>query len=631
MDRTRHALGVLFVHGIGEQPRGDTLLAFGEPLIRCIRAWIDGREIGEADVIESKLSASESGSEEPAHAVLEITVGKRPPLTWLLAESWWADEFSRPPFMKLAGWLLTIGPWAIISHASRWLRHAPRVQVPYQLLKIVLAIPLSMLMQLVVASLALVAWLPIPVLRNAISGFLLRITGTLGDSYVLLENPIQQAAAVGALRQNVEWLSGHCDKVAVVAHSQGAAIARLALAGRRHPKVCVLVTFGSGVAKLTELGSMSTEKLARRVRTILWVSLVAIALLPRALSLTTDDDARSILWTLYLLMPLAMMFAALTVVWGNIKAWPERAAQLSLSPLDWIDYWATADPVPNGPLAPRSTVNGLDQVRITNRISWLTDHSTYWENRDEFVVPLARELDRRAGSGVFAGETPVPAGIPGRRVRVAVLAVARSALGVLAAPMMLFAFRDQLARFGRDVILPTLSDRPLTKPVSELLTGLGSFVGLAIGPLLELDAASVDRLGHAAVAALIPIVLMVAWYRFGVLPLWEGWNTQCFEWQCRPERIPRNVADRAVRPFLVAAVAVIPVLLATRALFQPDAGLLLEETLNVLVAAPVVVMAFFVVLFAGAVVFQVGLSVVRGLRRLAGSDAEPPSASPGRG
>lgn len=614
---SRHALGVLFVHGIGEQPRGDTLLTFSEPLIRCVREWIEGRDIGRANVVESKLSASQLGSEEPAHTVLEITVRDRSAQKWLLAESWWADEFSRPPFMKLAAWLLTIGPWAIISHASRWLGVAPRVQVPYQLLKIVLAVPLSMLMQIAVASLALVAWLPIPVVRRAVSGFLLRITGTLGDSYVLLEDPVQKAAAIGALRHNVQWLADRCDEVAVVAHSQGAAIARLALAERRHPKVCVLVTLGSGVAKLTELGSMSTEKRARSVRTILWVSLVAIALLPRALSLTTDDDVRSILWSLYLFLPLAMMFAALTVVWGNIKAWPERAAELSLSPLDWIDYWATADPVPNGPLAPANVVRGLRQVKVTNRINWLTDHSTYWENRDEFVMPVARELDHRAGTGVFAVETPVEIpGIPGRRFRVALLAAARAAIALLAAPVMLFAFRGQLAPFGRDAILQSLSERPLTTPIAELLTGLGSFVGLAIGPLLELDAASLDRMGHASVAALLPLGMLAAWYRFCVLPLWEGWNAQCFEWLCRPARIPEHKADRALRPFLLSVVAVIPVLLAARALFQPNARLLLEEVLNVVVASPVVVMAFFMVVFVGALMFQILAFGVRWVRRL---------------
>ena len=38
----RYELGVLFVHGIGDQKEGETLTAFGEPLIAWIRDWIAG-------------------------------------------------------------------------------------------------------------------------------------------------------------------------------------------------------------------------------------------------------------------------------------------------------------------------------------------------------------------------------------------------------------------------------------------------------------------------------------------------------------------------------------------------------------------------------------------------------------
>jgi len=608
---------VLFVHGIGEQPRGDTLLAFGEPLIRCIRAWVDGRKIGKAAVIESKLSASQSGSQEPSHAVLEITVGQSSPQTWLLAESWWADEFHRPPFMKLAGWLLAIGPWALISHASRWLRDAPSWwQVAYQLLKIVFAVPLSLLLQIVVASLALLAWLPIPVLRRSISGFLLNITGTLGDSYVLLENPVQQAAAIDALRHNVDWLAGSCERIAVVAHSQGAAIAQLALAEaeRRHPKVCVLATFGSGVAKLSELRSMSTEKLARLVRTIVPVSTVAIALLPQALSVAPPSDDQSLIWFLFLVIPLVMMTVAVAVVWNNLTAWPERAANLSLWPLDWIDYWATSDPVPNGPFAPEGTVPGLQQVRITNRISWFTDHTTYWENRDEFVMPLASELDRRACTGIFPIKELAPiTRIPGRRVRANVLVAAR-AICALAALVILAAFRGQLALFG-SAVLQSLSKSPLTKPVSELVMGVGSLVGLVIRPLFGLDAASIDQLDYAVVGALFPLAMLATWYRFCVVPLWENWNAQCFGWLCQPATIPPHPVDRAQRPLLLSAVVMVLLLLAVRAVFQPDAQQLLIEGVNVLITAPIIIMAIVVAVTAVVLIYQIASLVWEQMRR----------------
>ena len=40
-DANTHQLGVLFVHGIGEQPRGDTLLRFGDPCIVRLDRWLE--------------------------------------------------------------------------------------------------------------------------------------------------------------------------------------------------------------------------------------------------------------------------------------------------------------------------------------------------------------------------------------------------------------------------------------------------------------------------------------------------------------------------------------------------------------------------------------------------------------
>jgi len=61
-----------------------------------------------------------------------------------------------------------------------------------------------------------------------------------------------------------------------------------------------------------------------------------------------------------------------------------------LSPPDlarWIDLHASADPVPNGATATRET--GMpEDVPIWNRGSILSDHTTYWENLDGFVLRI---------------------------------------------------------------------------------------------------------------------------------------------------------------------------------------------------------------------------------------------------
>jgi hypothetical protein len=185
---------------------------------------------------------------------------------------------------------------------------------------------------------------------------------------------------------------------------------------------------------------------------------------------------------------------------------------------------------------------------------------------------------------------------------------------LLAAPIALFALRAQLAGFGRDAVLQSLAERPLTKPISELLTGLGSFVGLAAGPLLGRDAASLEGMGHLIVGAAFPLLFMVGWYRFCVLPMWESWDTQCFQWLCRPSRIPPHPTDRLLRPFLLVVFAIVPLALSVRALFQPDVGRLLGEGVNTLITAPVVLMSLLFVAGAVLLIVQGPLLVFRWIR-----------------
>jgi hypothetical protein len=75
----RHKFGVLLVHGIGEQPEGDTLLTFGEPLIRWLRRWVSrkhgNRLPGGINVIASYLTPSKLLRQEPAHTLIEVSPG----------------------------------------------------------------------------------------------------------------------------------------------------------------------------------------------------------------------------------------------------------------------------------------------------------------------------------------------------------------------------------------------------------------------------------------------------------------------------------------------------------------------------------------------------------------------------
>ena len=68
------------------------------------------------------------------------------------------------------------------------------------------------------------ALLPIAALRTFASAVQRLLTATLGDSYVLVTSPVRTAAILSGLRRDLEWLAPQCDKIAIVAHSQGAAL-----------------------------------------------------------------------------------------------------------------------------------------------------------------------------------------------------------------------------------------------------------------------------------------------------------------------------------------------------------------------------------------------------------------------
>src|SRR5262245_16389029 len=61
----------------------------------------------------------------------------------------------------------------------------------------------------------------------------------------------------------------------------------------------------------------------------------------------------------------------------------------------WIDLYASADLVPNGPT--RTVEGEHDSKRIWNLHSLFADHTAYW-NRDGFVLRVARACAETAGS-----------------------------------------------------------------------------------------------------------------------------------------------------------------------------------------------------------------------------------------
>ena len=63
----------------------------------------------------------------------------------------------------------------------------------------------------------------------------------------------------------------------------------------------------------------------------------------------------------------------------------------------WVDLYASADPVPNGPTTTKDA-GGHEFIQIWNLGSIFADHTAYWSNRDEFVLRIAKVCAETAES-----------------------------------------------------------------------------------------------------------------------------------------------------------------------------------------------------------------------------------------
>ncbi len=523
----RYDLGVLLVHGIGVQRRGETLADFGRPILEWLHLWCDGLhdrwvnavlatatlpieeevslhaslrkllrnleaqskfEKGDResiawaieavhellDDVESterpaKPKAGDAGKaldearrfapgvlaagvelldarrdtpndpEAPAHARLVIrrlaTDGSIAQESWLVAESWWAETFWPPKFSELARWGLRIVPWTLGSHYSAAVRRiwAARpakgvfararwsTRLIVAALRLLASLPLALLAQVSLALLFLLAAIPIPQLRKALGTLQRQIAAIVGDSYILLARPIEAASMVGQVRRDLAWLAraARFGNLAVLAHSQGAAMAYDALSESPPRNLRLLITFGSGMRKLEELrnlagpGSYRLKAMALTLGGLLggalysWVLLRALAQFVAGAAARDATQAVHEVFGMLAFLPFAVGgFALVAAGLADLLEGMElpglhrRIDNFARSGVRWVDCYATHDPVPNGPLLdrPHPTADAGENgelpasVELCNEGSTIGDHTAYWRNRDEFVSRVVAEL-----------------------------------------------------------------------------------------------------------------------------------------------------------------------------------------------------------------------------------------------
>src|SRR5450631_954732 len=103
--------------------------------------------------------------------------------------------------------------------------------------------------------------------------------------------------------------------------------------------------------------------------------------------------------------------------------------QISNRKLYWYDFYASDDPVPNGQLLDDFPPKDVFASEFSNARSFVLDHTSYWQNRDEFVPRVARLLLETAG--IKARDDVHTHTVQRRRWRVRWRVVARWTLALL--------------------------------------------------------------------------------------------------------------------------------------------------------------------------------------------------------
>jgi len=535
-------VGVLFVHGAGDHGVGATVIEFGEPLIAWLDGWLSRAEPSPTSATDvarvgaTQLLVREADSHAPAHATVSVRSRLDDlPHTWLLAEARWDEAFTPPAFGQVLKWAIGVVPWTVltqflgpIARQSKFVENTPwsvlgfiwRVFVAAATALIVAAV-----LQVFALAILVLSIIPIAAVRDVVSRLQRFASTGVGDLYMVLSSPIQRAALTSAVQRDIDWMrSQGCERIALVAHSQGGYVAYQALADPWHRAVELLVTFGSGLIRLTE--SETARRTGALVPALIGTlgALVAIRFLPVAIlgeaGIGDKRQASGLAFTVGALVS-AILIPVLWRYFHDDSRIPDLPTRTP-----WIDLLTKEDPVMNRKRVGRLPA-GVHMIRVQNQGSVVADHGSYWQNSDEFVPRVAirlADLDPglrliRAGpeSDMRAAVRHLRWGRDRRHGRVAALR-RRNALVIAATLFLVLVRYDQLAAIGG----------PVGEWFGQLPSFLVSWVPAYVGSLLPIDGIESLVLGGVVIIAISALALRIgssiwdAWGRADTVDQWAG-------------------------------------------------------------------------------------------------------------
>ena len=409
---------------------------------------------------------------------VEISRPDRGSERWLISESHWADCFTAPSYGRFLLWTSGAVPWAAlwligggfvaagdtIRDAERWLddmggfwpflrRHVTHPFAILEGLARILGPLAAALLDIVFRLLGLVALFPLAALA-AVIGVVpawrrgaADLLGTLGDSFAFVAFDDQGAAMRRRIQGDIDALRERCQRIVIVAHSQGAAVVHDVLRRSRTTPDCTFISVGSGVAALrgltalrestaawsligtaltvftllgeAEVGYAAAPAFVQLGRSVL-VALGAGLLISRELTAdawyyvdwsaighlrgawveylggyvrwSTVNDIQLLVTTAITLVPIG-----LTNYWlrstGAIPAWKRDVpiVRKGRRRVRWVDVFTARDPVPIGRLT-HQLVD--DSIEVVNLASLVRDHNAYASNRHDVGPRIVREAAR---------------------------------------------------------------------------------------------------------------------------------------------------------------------------------------------------------------------------------------------
>jgi len=229
-------VGILVVHGIGEQARGTTMRQVGEPLTDYLAEFcgargatfdVDGHPVDDTDGPDRCTISISQGD---AHGSI------------LIAESRWSDSFRPSRLVTMIPWLARHGARTLfvmsfagvgaLTNAAERPSTKPASKLARGVLKTIARVLLA-------AALLLAGTLSgiLPVLlllvtlgrlnkttKKFADALTLGIVSSVGDAYTFDKKLVERAAMTKRLRMDLEWMRSHVDSIQIVAHSLGSAL-----------------------------------------------------------------------------------------------------------------------------------------------------------------------------------------------------------------------------------------------------------------------------------------------------------------------------------------------------------------------------------------------------------------------